>query len=265
MLQGIDLLIFFSLIVRSTENRNNRRSAKARILEVYEMDGNWKPQVENLSIPKTTLYRWISKGNQPDTRRGPRNSKVKQVHLDFNQALVDENPRITLKVISKRIEAQFGFKLSRSTVAKHLDMMTYTLKAVRFVPERANSIENKNKRSLFCSKSLNYKSTGKPILFMDETNFNLHISRRDGRSLKDRRCNVVSAGTQGAYIHVINILVPMASCTMNIKEDLFERKAHSLGCENVWQRDNMGVQLWWLLTMPHVTQTLKKFLVKKNF
>ena len=31
------------------------------------------------------------------------------------------------------------------------------------------------------------------------------------------------------------------------------------------QRDNMGVQLWWLLAMPHVTQILKKFLVKKNF
>ena len=168
--QGIDLLIFFSLMVRSTENRDNR-SAKARILEVYEMDRNWKALTENLSIPKTTFYHWISKGYQPDTRGGPRNCEVKQVHMDFIQVLVDENPRITLKVISERIEAQFGFKSSKSTVEKHLDMMTYTLKAVRFVPERANSIENKNKRSLFCSKLLNYQSTGKPILFMDETIF----------------------------------------------------------------------------------------------
>ena len=50
-------------MIRSTENRDNR-SAKARILEVYEMDGNWKALAENLSIPKTTLYRWISKGNR---------------------------------------------------------------------------------------------------------------------------------------------------------------------------------------------------------
>ena len=169
--QGIDLLHFFSPMVRSTENCDNRRNAKARILKVYEMDGNWKALAGNLSIPKTILYRWISKGNQPDTRGGSRNCEVKQVHLDFIQALVGENPRVTLKVISERIEAQFGFKLSKFTVAK----MIYTLKAVRFVPERANSIENKNKRSLFCSKLLNYQSTGKPILFMDETNFNLHI------------------------------------------------------------------------------------------
>ena len=218
-------------MVRSTENRDNRRSAKAWILEVYEMDGNRKALAENLSILKTTLYRWISKGNQPDSRGGPRNCKVKQVHLDFIQALVDENPRITLKVISERIEAQFGFKLSKSTVVKHLYMMTYMLKAVRFVPKRANSIENKNKRS-FCSKLLNYQSTGKPILFMDETNFNLHIPRRDGPSLKGRWCNVVSASTQGAIFTLLDVLVPMASCTMKFKEDLFERKAHSLGCEN---------------------------------
>ena len=34
------------------------------------MDGNWKSLAENLSIPKTTLYHSISKGNQPDTRGG---------------------------------------------------------------------------------------------------------------------------------------------------------------------------------------------------
>ena len=106
--QGIDLLNFFSLMVWSTEICDYR-SVKARILEVFEMDGNWKAVAENLSIPKTTLYRWISKGNQPETRGGPRNCKVKQVHLDFIQALVDENPMITLKVISERVEAQFVF------------------------------------------------------------------------------------------------------------------------------------------------------------
>ena len=216
------MLNFFILMVRSTENRDNRRSAKARILEVYEMDGNWKALAENLSIPKTTIYRWISKGNQPDTRGGPRNCKVKQVHLDFIQALVDENPRITLKVISERIEAQFGFKLSKSTVAKHLDMMTYTLKAVRFVPERANSIVNKNKRSLFCTKLLNYQSTGKPILFMNETNFNLHISRRDGRSLKG---NVVSAGTQGTNIHVIGCIGPHGLVYHEIQRRSFRKES----------------------------------------
>ena len=136
---------------------------------------------------------------------------------------------------SERIEAQFGFKLSKSTVAKHLDMMTYTLKAVRFVPERANSIENKNKHSLFCSKLLNYQSTGKPILFMDETNFNLHISRRDGRSLKGRQCNVVSAGTQGANIHVIGCIGPHGLMYHEIQRGSFQKES-----AQSWMRECLG-------------------------
>ena len=103
--------------------------------------------------------------------------------------------------------------------------MTYTLKAERFVPKRANSIENKNKRTLFCSKLLNYQSTGKPILFMDETNFNLHISRRDGRSLKARRCNVVSAGTQGANIHVIGCIGPHGLVYHEIQRGSFRKES----------------------------------------
>ena len=96
---------------------------------------------------------------------------------------------------------------------------------VRFVLERENSIENKNKRSLFCSKLLNYQSTGKPILFMDETNFNLHISRRDGYSLKCRRCNVVSAGTQGANIHVIGCIGPHGLMYHEIQRGSFRKES----------------------------------------
>ena len=93
------------------------------------------------------------------------------------------------------------------------------------MPERANSIENKNKRSLFCSKLLNYQSTGKPILFVDETNFNLHISRKDGRSLKGRRCNVVSAGTQGANIHFIGCTGPHGLVYHEIQRGSFRKES----------------------------------------
>ena len=59
---------------------------------------------------------------------------------------------------------------------------------------------------------------------MDETNFNLHISRRDGQFQPVLRVPIFT---------LLDVLVPMASCTMKFKEDLFERKAHSLGGENV--------------------------------
>ena len=77
----------------------------------------------------------------------------------------------------------------------------------------------------FVQTLLNYQSTGKPILFMDEMNFNLHISRRDGRSLKGRRCNVVSAGTQGANIPVIGCIGPHGFVYHEIQRGSFRKES----------------------------------------
>ena len=60
---------------------------------------------------------------------------------------------------------------------------------------------------------------------MDETNFNLHISRRDGRSLKGRWCNVVSAGTQGANIHVIGCIGPHGLVYHKIQRGSFRKES----------------------------------------
>ena len=41
---------------------------------------------------------------------------------------------------------------------------------------------------------------------MDETNFNLYISRRQGRSKKGTRCTNIAAGTRGKNVHVIGCI-----------------------------------------------------------
>ena len=56
-------------------------------------------------------------------------------------------------------------------------MLAYTVKAVRYEPERANTIENKENRKEFVEKLMTYQSRNMPILFMDENNLNIHISR----------------------------------------------------------------------------------------
>ena len=61
-------------------------------------------------------------------------------------------------------------------------MATYTLKNVRFESEKANILENKLKRKRFVEKLLQYQAENLPICFMDESNTNIHISRKEGRS-----------------------------------------------------------------------------------
>ena len=75
-------------------------------------------------------------------------------------------------------------------------MLIYTSKSTRYEPERANTPENKEKRKVFVQKLLDYQSQNLPILFMDATNFNIHISRSAGRSGRGTRCTVAAAGSK---------------------------------------------------------------------
>ena len=63
-------------------------------------------------------------------------------------------------------------------------MVLVILKDIRYEPETGNSEVNKEKRRNFVLSLLEYQSLEYPILFMDETNLNIHISRKKGRSKK---------------------------------------------------------------------------------
>ena len=67
-----------------------------------------------------------------------------------------------------------------------------TLKDIRKEPEKANREENKTKRSDYAKQLLEYQAENIPIIYMDETNFNLFISRRKGRSKKGSRCTYIA-------------------------------------------------------------------------
>ena len=123
---------------------------------------------------------------------------------------------------------QIRYGVSITTANRHLRNISFSVKAVRFEPERANSPENKSNRAYFVRKLLAYQSAGMQILYMDETNFNLHISRRDGGALRGTRATAISAGSKGPNVHMIGCigspglihhLVRRGSFTKNIARD----------------------------------------------
>ena len=92
---------------------------------------------------------------------------------------------------------QIRYGVSITTANRHLKNISFSVKAVRFEPEKAHSQEKKKKREFFVRKLLEYQSEGMQILYMDETNFNPHISRRDGKTLRGTRATAISAGFKG--------------------------------------------------------------------
>ena len=92
---------------------------------------------------------------------------------------------------------------------------------MRYEPERANTEENKEKRAQFCRQFLHYQGQGRPIIFLDETNFNLHISRKFGRSKQGERCSVLVSGSKGANIHVIGCISSLGVVHIEVRRGSF--------------------------------------------
>ena len=136
-------------------------------------------------------------GNKSDLRGGKRYFKVQQQHKEHMVQLIENQPRATLADIADSLNSKFGLRISKTTVSRHLDALAYTLKSIRYEPERANLNDNKLKRKKFAELFLLRQSKNIPILFIDETNINLHISRDFGRSLRGTRCSTVAAGSRG--------------------------------------------------------------------
>lgn len=179
---------------------------KAQILAAYYADGDWRSLAEELGIKTSTSYKWVKEGAKADARGGLRSQKILDEHKSFMVEKIENNPRLTLKEMTELIFEKFNLVVSKECIRKHFDAMLYTLKEIRFEPEVANTPENREKRKLYATSLLNYQARNIPILFMDETNFNIHISRGEGRSIRGTRCSTIAAGSKGANVHVIGCI-----------------------------------------------------------
>ena len=102
--------------------------------------------------------------------------------------------------------------------------MTYTLNTVRFEREKANCLENKIKRKAFVENLLEVQAQNVPIVFMDKTNLNIHISRTEGRSVRGSRCTSVAAGSKGANVHVIGAISNLGIVHYQLKRGSFKKE-----------------------------------------
>lgn len=198
---------------------------KPQVVAAYESGGDWRSTAERLGVSKTTAYRWVSTGEVfPDRRGGVRSKKILQEHLDFFCIEIEKNPRICLHELRDLLDIKFGISVTNECVRGHLDGLLYTLKDVRIEPENGNSPVNKEKRYNYVCTLLEYQSKNLFIMYMDETNINLHISRREGRSLKGTRARMVAAGSRGANIHIIGCISVSGLMHLTVRRGSFKEE-----------------------------------------
>lgn len=215
-------------MVKTYVKKSDAGDLKKLILKAFESGKDWKSLAETLGIKKSTLYRWINSKQSVDKRGGPHNKKIQENHKEFLIRKIEENPRITLADLSIELERVHELKVTSQCIGKQLDGLLYSLKAIRLIPENANSDINKQKRKDFIEQLLRYQSEQIPILWMDESNFNLHISRSEGRSVKGERCQVAAAGSKGSNVHLIGCISTFGWVLIETKRGAFKKEeAHS--------------------------------------
>ena len=76
----------------------------------------------------------------------------------------------------------------------------------RLIPSTANNNENnKEKRKIYVQKHLDATSVETPILYINETNFNLFFSRSQGRTEQGAWVNFKRPNFKGKHIHLIGV------------------------------------------------------------
>ena len=193
-------------------------------MDLHNVDGDWRRLATQLNVPKTTAYRWVREGVKDDGRGGRYNQKITAEQKQARSSFIENNPRITLAQIVEKLHLMYALAISKTTIFWHLDMLVYTLKSVRYEPEGANTPENKQKRKVLVQKLLDCLGQNLPILFMDETNFNIHISRSEGRSVRGTRCTVAAAGSKAANIHVISCIYTLGLIHHEVRRGAFHRE-----------------------------------------
>lgn len=199
-------------------------NVRRQICSLYNSNGDWKHLADTLGIKKSTAYRWVKHPDAgPMQRGGKRREKIRENHREYIARCIEENPRLTLKELKRKFQEEHEMNVSTECLRKHLDGLMYTLKDIRREPERANSEDNKIRRRDYVQQLLNYQADNMAILYMDETNFNLFISRKQGRSLKGTRCRHISAGSRGANIHVIGCIGNLGLIYHQIRRGSFQK------------------------------------------
>lgn len=161
-------------------------------------------------------------------RGGKRNFKLNDDVLKKIEEMVEENPCITLKNISKEILERYNIVLSINTIANGLKRLRITLKKASVQVDRRNNtttIEQRKNYSLNFSR--NAPEARKNIIFIDESGFNLHLRRSCARSRVNTPACVTIPTVRGrnvsliAAININGIIFKEIISNSNVNSNIF--------------------------------------------
>lgn len=181
---------------------NDRR----KVCEAHEEGRDWKAVAKTLGINLRTAYVWLQKGQFIPKQKGGSKSKKTEEIIEFLTDKIEKEPSVTLQQLADMLRNRFHFTVSLSTMKNWLDGELFSLKMVRPLTQNVNRPENKLKRAEYLESFFQNRSSGRTMIWIDETNFNLFCRRNEGRSKIGSRASVVLPSCKGANLHCIGAM-----------------------------------------------------------
>lgn len=179
----------------SSEDKNRILAASRSGESVYAI-------AKRLGIKYGTAKRIAREDHSPERRRGHRSSKLTDLHKDFLRQQVNADPTITLKKLKEKLFDTHHLTVSISTIDRHLDGMQFSLKKLIVQPQERNNMRTKELRHDY-AVWLRDNGMQTQRIYIDETNYNIWVSRSFGRSRRGVPATMTRPSTRGANLNII--------------------------------------------------------------
>src|SRR5262249_5340907 len=115
---------------------------------------------------------------------------------------IDADSTATLAMLAAQVQERFQVSLSLRTIQRILDKQKYTLKVTRLVPEGRNCAATIQARYDYVADLDANAPTPSHTIWVDESGFNLHLRRRQGRAPAGQPATVAVVNNHGPNISV---------------------------------------------------------------
>src|SRR5271156_3991052 len=171
--------------------KKHSEASKLRVITAYDEGNDWAAIATANDIPIKTALRIIKSGTPKNKKRG--GSVGKKITEDKKLWLIEkieENRTIGLKELSAMLHRDFQLQVTPQCIAYNLRGLCYSFKKISIEPSAMNTPANKEKRQLFSQQLQAAKQEERMIVYVDETNFNIHISKSKAWAKKGERATV---------------------------------------------------------------------------
>ena len=167
-------------------------------------------------------------------RVGLRGTKLNQEAVEFLLSSIEDHPDLTLAEMQTLLLQQKSLEISKSTIARKLEGQLIALKKMELVPERRNSLENKDSRKRHAEWLQREHEQGARFCYVDECGYGMYTARTRGKSVRRLPAKRVADNQRTPNITLMCAICPGLGVTHSTtivggaRQDQFDQFVRSL-------------------------------------